>query len=606
MSDRLLKVDGPTANSSDATGLKVMTAVLWLAVVTALAIPAIKGGVFDAMATDDAMRLAEVRDLIGGQGWFDLAQHRLDPPGGGSMHWSRLIDLPLAALVLMLRPFAGSHGAEAIMLVLWPALLFAATLLLISGIAKRMVDGPGQTAARFAAVLLAALASPALIHYRAGAIDHHNAQIVLLLALILLTTELERSSVKAGLAGLAAALSLAVGLEMLPAVGSIGVVILGLLVWKGAAVDRPVSVFGAALVGSSLLLALGLLPLPSLGAPVCDAFGGPVLLLAAGGGMTLMAIAVIDSWYRSFSVRLTTAVIAGLVLVVTFFRLFPGCLASPYAQVDPLVTSFWLDHVAETMSIQTLYELEPQKIPGFYGFPLLTLGLAIAASIRCDVTARFRWLVATVALVALVSISLWEQRGSAAANMVAAPLFAVSLASLWPARKHARLLALAALVASPTGFALSGLAARPLIDHVIKPQWTVAPDDAVSSCRDVSSVAPLAALPPGRVMAPIDLGPAILVATPHAVFAAPYHRNNDGNLAMLNAMLDGPDAARTILRDRHVDYVVLCRGAPEQIDFKRLAPDGLAMRLLRNDVPDFLGAIELDPASQLAVWRVRG
>ena len=32
------------------------------------------------MSTDDAMRLVEVRDLIGGQGWFDLFQYRLDPP----------------------------------------------------------------------------------------------------------------------------------------------------------------------------------------------------------------------------------------------------------------------------------------------------------------------------------------------------------------------------------------------------------------------------------------------------------------------------------------------------------------------------------------------
>ena len=32
--------------------------------------------------TDDAMRLVGVRDLIGGQGWFDNVQHRFLPPGG--------------------------------------------------------------------------------------------------------------------------------------------------------------------------------------------------------------------------------------------------------------------------------------------------------------------------------------------------------------------------------------------------------------------------------------------------------------------------------------------------------------------------------------------
>ena len=44
---------------------------------------------------DDVLRLVEVRDLIAGQGWFDLTQHRLDAPNGGvGREWSRLGDLP--------------------------------------------------------------------------------------------------------------------------------------------------------------------------------------------------------------------------------------------------------------------------------------------------------------------------------------------------------------------------------------------------------------------------------------------------------------------------------------------------------------------------------
>ncbi len=50
-------------------------------------------------------------------------------------------------------------------------------------------------------------------------------------------------------------------------------------------------------------------------------------------------------------------------------------------------------------------------------------------------------------------------------------------------------------------------------------------------------------------MAPIDLGPGILAATDHSVFAAPYHRNNDGNRAMLSLMLADPAAARRMLSD---------------------------------------------------------
>jgi hypothetical protein len=110
---RSTAASGVPAARRSAADPKIMILMLCAAVALALAAPGIKSGVFDAMSTDDAMRLAEVNDLIAGQGWFDLMQHRLDPPGS-PMHWSRVIDAPLAALILMLRPLAGIEGAEAI------------------------------------------------------------------------------------------------------------------------------------------------------------------------------------------------------------------------------------------------------------------------------------------------------------------------------------------------------------------------------------------------------------------------------------------------------------------------------------------------------------
>ena len=95
MSD-LSSTSGPAA-LKERLGVNpnVMMLLLWLAATVALALPSINSGIFDAMSTDDAMRLVQVRDWIGGQGWFDLFQHRLDPPGA-SMHWSRVVDVPWA------------------------------------------------------------------------------------------------------------------------------------------------------------------------------------------------------------------------------------------------------------------------------------------------------------------------------------------------------------------------------------------------------------------------------------------------------------------------------------------------------------------------------
>jgi hypothetical protein len=578
----------------------VLLPLLWLAAAVALALPSIRGGVFDAMSTDDAMRLVQVRDLIDGQGWLDLFQHRLNPPGT-PMHWSRVVDVPLAALILLLRPLIGTHGAETVTLFLWPALLLAAALVLVAAIARQMSNGVASV--RIAAVVLAVLSAPALIHFRPGAIDHHNAQIDLLLALVLLTSQIEQSAVKAALGGLVASLSLAIGIEMLPAIAAIGLALSGLFILRGASVSRQIGAFGAALAASSFLLAAALLPLPSLALPVCDSLGGPLLLLVAGGGIGLIIMVAIDRYHSAFRLRLATGAVSAVALVGAFLLLFPECIASPYAQLDPLVVSLWVDKVFESMSLATMLRLSPEKVLGFYGFPLMTMGFASAALIRSNAARRFCWISGIMTLAPLIGFSFWEMRGTAAASMVAAPIFAASLAILWPTLAPGRNLLVLALAASPASFAALGLSTKPLIDLIFKPRMTTAERDA-STCQTVSDVAFLRRLPKGRVMAPIDLGPAILAETDHVIFAAPYHRNNDGNAAMFELMLAPIPTARQILWDRRVDYVVICSAAPEQ-DFVKLAPDGLAARLGRGETPDFLEQLDLGPPHKISVWRVR-
>src|SRR5918998_5633310 len=62
--------------------------------------------------TDDNMRMMQVRGLLAGQDWYDLRQHRLNPPFGADIHWSRLVDLPMAAIKLALAPLIGAAPAE--------------------------------------------------------------------------------------------------------------------------------------------------------------------------------------------------------------------------------------------------------------------------------------------------------------------------------------------------------------------------------------------------------------------------------------------------------------------------------------------------------------
>src|SRR5437868_12898428 len=85
---------------------KVAVFLFWLLFVVILIVslwPSIL--LFNLPDADDNMRLMQVRDLLHGQPWYDLRQHRMNSPAGANIHWSRLVDLPIAALLLGLRSF---------------------------------------------------------------------------------------------------------------------------------------------------------------------------------------------------------------------------------------------------------------------------------------------------------------------------------------------------------------------------------------------------------------------------------------------------------------------------------------------------------------------
>src|SRR5579872_717480 len=126
---------------------------LWAAVgvvMTLLSWPAINGLKFPD--PDDAMRLLEVRDWLAGQSWFDVTQYRLNPPVGVPMHWSRLVDVPIAGVIVLFRSFTGVQSAEIAALVLVPLLTLGIAMLLVQRIGLRLMSSR--------AALLAAVATP--------------------------------------------------------------------------------------------------------------------------------------------------------------------------------------------------------------------------------------------------------------------------------------------------------------------------------------------------------------------------------------------------------------------------------------------------------------
>ncbi|WP_294050356.1 hypothetical protein [Sphingomonas sp.] len=510
--------------------------------------------------TDDMVRLQQIRDWLAGQRFGDLAQHRLGPIPGLEMHWSRLADLAPAGLIVALTPLLGEHGAALAAVILWPASLFCAALALTGAVAGRL-GAPAATA-----ILLAALAYPATSLFLPGRIDHHGLQLVLILYLAraLIGTGTPRAGIGAALAVTA---SLVIGLETLPLLGIAGAALV--LLWVA---DRPGSrgrLFGFGMALPLALAGAGILFRTSgWGVPACDGFTGILWRAAqcaalAPMGLALFAVAA----PHGPRARAAAAGIAGAAVAVAVLLLAPQCL-DPYGEVDPLLARLWLAEVGEA---QPLFGAPPANAIAY-------AGLALAGLVASLVIARRRreagwWVLAALQFAAL-AITLFQLRGAYAGAMLAAPALAVTIGA---ARARGPLVLLAAWIAA-TGI-LYPIAATALFP----PRAASGP-----SCTTPESLARLAALPPGHLLAPLDLGAYALAATPHAVLAAPYHRNNRGNRAMYDFFLGQPAQSEAIARAWGIDYVAFC---PDDLDrFAREArePRSLAASLRAGSVPDWL------------------
>src|SRR3954471_17775336 len=125
--------------------------------------------------TDDNMRIMQVRALLHGQDWFDLRQYRMNPPYGANIHWSRLVDLPIAGLILILRPLLGGAAAERWAVGIAPLLPYFLLLFSVALTVRRLVDRRAFPLA-FLALFFAGSTNGMFMPER---IDHHGWQLAL-------------------------------------------------------------------------------------------------------------------------------------------------------------------------------------------------------------------------------------------------------------------------------------------------------------------------------------------------------------------------------------------------------------------------------------------
>lgn len=539
---------------------------------------------------DDMMRLAEIRDWIGGQAFNDLMQHRLGPPGGASMHWSRLADAVPAAMILALTPLVGTHGAEVAMVIAWPALLFFCYLLL----AARIADGLHGPGARPIAVILAALAFPTISLFIPGRIDHHALQIVLMLALV--DALLRAPSRATGAAmGLVVAASLAIGLESAPELVAVMAALGWLWLTGDAREDGRALGFGIALAGATGLMLAFMHP-TVWPREWCDGFTpastSATLALAAGWGVLGLA----GPRLRGVRPRLAIAALIGCGVAWSVSRTSMVCLAGPYDALTPFLKRVWMNNVSEARGLFVGQDTLG-TIVAYGTLSLIGSALAVVQAIGGGWRARGAVAFAIVLAISAVAAILQIRVTYILAGLAAIP-FAIAIAATRgaPDRMLHRLLLWL------LGAGVTYLAVSKQMDAVFA-QPVIAARTNVSRCTTAEPFLAIARQPRGLVVAPIDLGSYLIGMTPHRVWAASYHRNNRGNMASYRFFLAAPDRAGTVARRAGVDYVALCPDVMQETELAPYRPGSLVEALQAGRVPAWLEPIPL-PGSML-FFRVR-
>ncbi len=547
--------------------------------------------------TDDAMRLAQLHGWLGGQGWFDLHQARMEPPVGYDTHWSRLIDVGLAGLLFLFDQFTDGASAERLMRAWWPLLWLLPTIAGMAAIAWRIA---GREAA-MVALLLALVGVPAYQQFTPGRIDHHNVQIALTMLTVAATVWSDRWRWGSTAAGMLSGAAMAIGFESVPYLACCGAAFAlrylanrengANLVWYGLWLTAGSIAGFFATIGPQHWLRHS-----------CDSIAVDTLAAVMCGGLTLSFAGWLK--HEDMAVRVLAIASAAGLTVAALLMIEPACSQGPFGMVDPAIRPIWLAEVREMQTLLAVFQKNPLTGAAIAAFPALAL---VATLLMLQDRAARRdtgSLAAAAVFLVAVMVTLGAIRGYSYAIWLGMPMVAAMALRLFAALQLKTLVARLAAALALTPLALStgaitiayaaGLNDRDPFDR-----------PASKACIQSASYAPLAQLPPGIVATDVSYGPYLLALTPHSVLAGPYHHLSKGIVAAHRSLAEPPEQARKVLAENRVNYVMIC--GPRPLDGLAEPERSLSLwgQLRAGAVPDWLETVGSTAGQAFAVYRVK-
>ncbi|MGI9399982.1 MAG: hypothetical protein ACR2O0_01895, partial [Rhizobiaceae bacterium] len=574
--------------------------------------------------TDDYQRLLEVRSWMAGQSWYDVTNYRMDPPFGAEMHWSRLVDVPIAALVWFFDLFVDISLAERITAIVWPAILLIITVFMVLAICRRLDASINP----LLALLFTVTCVTALTEFRPGRLDHHSIQILFFLTIVL---GLVSTSSRLGyfLIAFAAAASISIGLDAI-------LLIVLALAWIGLEWALGNDRDGAGLIrtGIGLLVAMPVMMAVTISPDkwflaACDqisilyvqAFSliGATFIVLALAGRQLDKIVQNFSAGQSAAIRLALGGLLAGFCAFLVLTLHPQCASGPFGAIDPELQERWLGGVNEAKGLAEQMAENPQLWVWVFAYGILMLAIA-AYVLKSRFSVRREFLVLFVLLAASFLAGFLQYRALRIGVFAAIPFCVVfwhmlwqRVSAYWPegGLKPGIVQTVATvMLLSPTWLGAASLlpssddTSYPIGTAVASesrvPDWKLEEPDLL--CNRQSQFKLLASLPNSFVMTDINSGPATLVFTDHDVVGGPYHRNTRAILDMVDFYTSDLQKPEQIARRRGVDYVTYCE-MQRPLKKSEKASDALLVHIMNGTEPAWLKRLS-DENDRLHVFKV--
>ncbi|MFA5040761.1 MAG: hypothetical protein WC464_03910 [Bdellovibrionales bacterium] len=594
---------------------------------------------------DDYMRLHQVVSWLQGQGWHDLSVPRMSPGADTVIHWSRLIDMPLALFALPFISFFGVSHAVFISSLLVPLMGLVLLFALLCAHAKMFI---GNDRARLVCVMV--LFAPLLLTcFSPGRADHHATQLLIAeFGLFSLTRIIfdEKKELFAALAGLAFACGFWIGAEILPW-AALYILCLALISIKRPSAAKSAAIFGVCLFVFTAAFVFIALPSTEYSSRALSWFSPAYAIFAFLSGAIFVVGWSIGCVVNNGAARFSLYALLGITALGVLPTFVPDVLHGPFANYNPFDATTTLENIVEAQPLAHNLHFsrfsQATALPLFLIFfrllflPLMALFVCLYMAKHKHAEHRIAWLVQGAFLLVALAMSLfWQLRVARFLELFALVPLTYLLIAWWDKLKWG-LWDRPLFWAEIGVFLLLGPLPVVLLPTIVRhaplyPDLVLFPADRKPPVCSLNTIIPFLndadrlGSTPLTIMNEGDTGPQLLFSTHHRVVAGNF--NVEGNKSAFDFFSSKNDAiAKTEAKRWKADLVLVCHKATPTLylgknyysfDKMEFLPgkDGLLrftntdpsqpliQRLIRGQNPPWLKPIEIFGPSDYLLFRI--